>query len=197
MSKQELEHLLLSVTPQNMDDFSAMMSHMDTGALIASLDAGQHLTAALGASPDGPPPAQLWPSAESALDQSMGQFYQELDEFPQNNDTSTQHHVLPEPNISHSSNQASATTESEKSTQFICWDHGCRGRVFTNYSNLRRHCREQSETPEKTTCERCGQQFSRPAAKARHQDRGRCKKSATTRHHAPVLLSRDGAPTGL
>jgi hypothetical protein len=193
-SGQGFKHML-SITPPrpDVDAFGGMTNHVNADALVvASINAG-YLTAGLESLPQASPNEQLWSAAESASTQ--------VDDYPQSVGTSVyqnaQYHIHPESSPPESSTQHAASNGSEEQTQFICWDHGCQGRVFTTYSNLRRHCREQSETPEKTTCEGCGRQFSRPAAKTRHQDRGRCKRPAITGHYAPVLLSRGCAAPAL
>jgi hypothetical protein len=195
---------MLSITPPRRDTnvFGGMTKHMNADALVASIDAA-YLTAGLESLPQASPDEQLqlWSAAESASTQSEASFHKEMDGHPQSIGTSkyqnAQYHIHTESSPPESSTQHAASDGSEEQTRFICWDHGCQGRVFTTYSNLRRRCRKRSETPEKTTCEGCGRQFSRPAAKTRHQDRGRCKRSATTGHYAPVLLSRGRAPPAL
>jgi hypothetical protein len=172
-SEQGFEHMLMSITPRDMGAFSAMMMHTDADTPAISHDA-MHLTANLKSLAAAN--TRMWSSAESAHDHRNNH----QQSISMSACQSTRYHLQPRSSLSHLSTQHSASANSEEPTQFICWDHGCQGRVFINYSNLRRHCREQSETAEKTICEGCGRQFSRHAAKERHRDRGRCKKSSAS-----------------
>jgi hypothetical protein len=49
-----------------------------------------------------------------------------------------------------------------------CWDHGCRGRQFSNPSNLSRHRREKSRSTVVAPCPRCRKPFTRTTARKRH-----------------------------
>lgn len=55
-----------------------------------------------------------------------------------------------------------------------CWDHGCNGRKFTTFSNLLRHQREASGVSSKSTCPRCGAEFTRATARNAHVTEGKC-----------------------
>lgn len=46
-----------------------------------------------------------------------------------------------------------------------CWEHGCNGRQFSTFSNLLRHQREKSGKAQKSTCDRCGAEFTRTTAR--------------------------------
>jgi hypothetical protein len=50
----------------------------------------------------------------------------------------------------------------------ICWEHGCNGKVFSSWSNLRRHERERASQAPRCYCPRCGAYFSRTTARNQH-----------------------------
>nr|POF04276.1 hypothetical protein CFP56_22031 [Quercus suber] len=50
----------------------------------------------------------------------------------------------------------------------MCFEHGCSGRVFSSWSNLRRHQRERSRQASQCFCPRCGAHFSRTTARKQH-----------------------------
>jgi hypothetical protein len=56
-----------------------------------------------------------------------------------------------------------------------CWEHGCNGRQFSTFSNLLRHQREKSGTASKSTCPRCGAEFTRTTARNGHMAHDKCK----------------------
>ncbi|KAJ5162338.1 hypothetical protein N7492_007730 [Penicillium capsulatum] len=58
----------------------------------------------------------------------------------------------------------------------ICWDHGCNGKVFSSWSNLRRHQRERASQAPKCYCPRCGAHFSRTTARNQHLAKMSCKR---------------------
>jgi hypothetical protein len=58
-----------------------------------------------------------------------------------------------------------------------CWEHGCRGRKFTNRSNLNRHCREKAAR--RWGCDDCGAKFTRRSAQIIHIVQRRCQPSKT------------------
>ena len=58
----------------------------------------------------------------------------------------------------------------------ICWDHGCNGKVFSSWSNLRRHQRERACQAPKCYCPRCGAHFSRTTARNQHLANMSCKR---------------------
>lgn len=58
----------------------------------------------------------------------------------------------------------------------ICWDHGCNGKVFSSWSNLRRHQRERACKAPKCYCPRCGAHFSRTTARNQHLANMSCKR---------------------
>ncbi|KAI8633158.1 hypothetical protein F5Y19DRAFT_490358 [Xylariaceae sp. FL1651] len=62
-----------------------------------------------------------------------------------------------------------------KDTPIQCYLHNCGGRTFSCLSNYRRHCKEKDGVQEKVACPRCGQTFSRKAARKLHLDKDRCK----------------------
>lgn len=83
-------------------------------------------------------------------------------------------------------------------TKSICWDHGCNGRVFSTFSDLHRHQRERAGTYIKSTCHRCGAEFTRITALKRHQQFDMCqarilgkRKTITPTKSEEVLLSRE------
>ena len=56
-----------------------------------------------------------------------------------------------------------------------CWEHGCKGRQFSTFSNLLRHQREKSGTASKSMCPRCGAEFTRTTARNGHVAHDKCK----------------------
>lgn len=50
----------------------------------------------------------------------------------------------------------------------VCWEHGCQGRVFSSWSNLRRHQREKARQEPACYCPRCGAYFSRTSGRDQH-----------------------------
>ncbi|KAI1672779.1 PAT1 domain containing protein [Pyrenophora tritici-repentis] len=56
-----------------------------------------------------------------------------------------------------------------------CWEHGCNGRQFSTFSNLLRHQREKSGTASKSSCPRCGAEFTRTTARNGHMAHDKCK----------------------
>jgi hypothetical protein len=61
-----------------------------------------------------------------------------------------------------------------------CWEHGCNGRQFSTFSNLKRHQREKSGAGAKSYCPRCGADFTRNTARNLHIEK--CKSGE---HPAP------------
>nr|POE96953.1 hypothetical protein CFP56_63778 [Quercus suber] len=57
-----------------------------------------------------------------------------------------------------------------------CWEHGCNGRQFSTFSNLLRHQREKSGTASKSSCPRCGAEFTRTTARNGHLAHDKCTK---------------------
>ncbi|CAI6338412.1 unnamed protein product [Periconia digitata] len=64
-----------------------------------------------------------------------------------------------------------------------CWEHGCNGRQFSTFSNLLRHQREKSGTATKSTCPRCGAEFTRTTARNGHMAHEKCKPRRTSDSH--------------
>ena len=86
----------------------------------------------------------------------------------------------PLPNLS--SNQSSGPQSSGVMPRILnsrpkpqCWEHGCNGRQFSTFSNLFRHQREKSGTAAKSTCPRCGAEFTRTTARNGHMAHEKCK----------------------
>lgn len=50
----------------------------------------------------------------------------------------------------------------------VCWEHGCQGRLFSSWSNLRRHQREKARQEPACYCPRCGAYFSRTSSRDQH-----------------------------
>ncbi|GAD98457.1 hypothetical protein TSTA_125090 [Paecilomyces variotii No. 5] len=50
----------------------------------------------------------------------------------------------------------------------VCWEHGCQGRLFSSWSNLRRHQREKARQEPACYCPRCGAYFSRTSGRDQH-----------------------------
>ena len=76
-----------------------------------------------------------------------------------------------------------AISESQASTASIkgdtkaqCWDHGCNGRVFSTWSNLKRHQKEKSGQAKKVLCPQCGGEFTRVTARDTHLAKGSCNR---------------------
>lgn len=80
--------------------------------------------------------------------------------------------------------EAPAATQAQQAQddddQPRCWDHGCNGRVFANWSNLNRHRREKE--PTRFNCEKCGMQFTRRSALETHTTQDRCSTTRRPRH---------------
>lgn len=49
-----------------------------------------------------------------------------------------------------------------------CWEHGCKGRQFSSYSNLSRHQREKSGLTVVASCSWCRTTFTRTTARDKH-----------------------------
>jgi len=62
---------------------------------------------------------------------------------------------------------------------FVCWEHGCNGRQFSAFKNLRRHQREKGGMA-KPQCSRCGAEFTRPHARNYHVQNHICSKNKVT-----------------
>ena len=56
-----------------------------------------------------------------------------------------------------------------------CWDHGCKGRAFSTFSNLLRHKREKVGISTKFPCPNCGAAFTRITARDGHLAHDKCK----------------------
>jgi hypothetical protein len=56
----------------------------------------------------------------------------------------------------------------------VCWKHGCQGRVFSSWSNLRRHQREKAREEPACYCPRCGAYFSRVSGRNQHLANSSC-----------------------
>jgi hypothetical protein len=69
-----------------------------------------------------------------------------------------------------------------------CWQHGCRGRTFTSFSNYRRHVKEKEGKIKKVTCPRCGQQFARASGRNIHYAQRRCKITLFDANGVPVKV---------
>ncbi|KAH8897935.1 hypothetical protein GQ53DRAFT_742768 [Thozetella sp. PMI_491] len=50
-----------------------------------------------------------------------------------------------------------------------CWDHGCHGRLFSNWSNLVRHQREKAALEARSTCRQCNTKFKRARGLVSHR----------------------------
>ncbi|KAI1252089.1 hypothetical protein MGN70_006661 [Eutypa lata] len=57
-----------------------------------------------------------------------------------------------------------------------CWEHGCNGRVFSTWSNLKRHQKEKSGSAKKVLCPQCGGEFTRVTARDTHLAKGSCNR---------------------
>lgn len=57
-----------------------------------------------------------------------------------------------------------------------CWEHGCNGRVFSTWSNLKRHQKEKSGNAKKVLCPQCGGEFTRVTARDTHLAKGSCNR---------------------
>jgi hypothetical protein len=66
-------------------------------------------------------------------------------------------------------------THTRSTPRLQCWQHGCRGRTFTSFSNYRRHVKEKEGKKKKAVCSRCGQQFARTSGRNIHYAQRRCK----------------------
>ena len=74
-------------------------------------------------------------------------------------------------------NESQAPTTSTKGdTKAQCWDHGCNGRVFSTWSNLKRHQKAKSGQAKKVLCPQCGGEFTRVTARDTHLAKGSCNR---------------------
>lgn len=94
------------------------------------------------------------------------------------------HHSFSYPPTPHSlrSNHPQDVLHSLDQSQFVaerpkhqCWDHGCNGRQFSTFSNLLRHQREKSGAATKSSCPRCGAEFTRTTARNGHMLNEKCR----------------------
>ncbi|TID14229.1 Actin-related protein 4 [Venturia nashicola] len=63
-----------------------------------------------------------------------------------------------------------------------CYEHGCNGRLYSNFSNLLRHQREKSGKAKKVRCTKCGKLFTRSTAMKSHMMNKKCKRESGSRH---------------
>lgn len=65
-------------------------------------------------------------------------------------------------------------TANYQSSDLQCWEHGCNGRLFSNKSNFKRHCKEQSRRRPAHHCPYCNAYFSRTSARDLHMLKRSC-----------------------
>ncbi|RYP53994.1 hypothetical protein DL768_001144 [Monosporascus sp. mg162] len=84
--------------------------------------------------------------------------------------------VWDEPNelMRTTTNESPAAPKDEAKAQ--CWEHGCNGRVFSTFSNLKRHQKEKSGNAKKVLCPQCGGEFTRVTARDTHLAKGSCNR---------------------
>jgi hypothetical protein len=70
--------------------------------------------------------------------------------------------------------ESQPTTASNGKAQ--CWEHGCNGRQFSTWSNLKRHQKEKSGKTKKVLCPQCGGEFTRNTARDTHLAKGSCNR---------------------
>ncbi|KAE8375462.1 hypothetical protein BDV26DRAFT_267856 [Aspergillus bertholletiae] len=82
------------------------------------------------------------------------------------------------PNLGPSTTQAdnSESPNSPKLETFRCWEPCCKGRVFSNRSNLIRHQRERKGESAKLRCSFCDAVFLRSSARNAHEAARRCRR---------------------
>lgn len=77
------------------------------------------------------------------------------------------------PNPNEHPQQPSSSAGSGKAQ---CWEHGCNGRIFSTWSNLKRHQKEKSGKTKKVLCPQCGGEFTRNTARDTHLAKGSCNR---------------------
>ena len=82
--------------------------------------------------------------------------------------------VLPE--SSGTSSGAATDNGTAADNENRCWDHGCNGKKFLNYSNLVRHRRENGSARPRFICPMCGAYFSRSTARNQHLEKKSCNR---------------------
>ncbi|KAL2844752.1 hypothetical protein BJY01DRAFT_185870 [Aspergillus pseudoustus] len=64
----------------------------------------------------------------------------------------------------------------QKSEIYRCWESCCKGRIFSNRSNLIRHQRERKGESAKLRCSFCDAVFLRSSARNAHEAARRCRR---------------------
>ncbi|KAJ5031183.1 hypothetical protein PSV08DRAFT_386718 [Bipolaris maydis] len=131
------------------------------------------------------PPPQLYPPSSYAV----SDYHPLPTMYPPNNTTPATYAAYDSPSSAPVSSASVPALSSSPSTQGNpvmprvinsrpkpqCWEHGCNGRQFSTFSNLLRHQREKSGTASKSTCPRCGAEFTRTTARNGHMAHDKCK----------------------
>ncbi|USP73249.1 uncharacterized protein yc1106_00523 [Curvularia clavata] len=131
------------------------------------------------------PPPQLYPPSSYAV----SEYHPLPTMYPPTNTAPTAYPAYDSPPSAPASNASVPALSSSPSTQGNtvmprvinsrpkpqCWEHGCNGRQFSTFSNLLRHQREKSGTASKSTCPRCGAEFTRTTARNGHMAHDKCK----------------------
>lgn len=81
-----------------------------------------------------------------------------------------------EPMNNGTGSEGQATTTAKGEVKAQCWEHGCNGRVFSTWSNLKRHQKEKSGNAKKVLCPQCGGEFTRVTARDTHLAKGSCNR---------------------
>ncbi|KAK7756979.1 hypothetical protein SLS62_000995 [Diatrype stigma] len=82
----------------------------------------------------------------------------------------------PMSNTNSNESQATSTMTAKGEGKAQCWEHGCNGRVFSTWSNLKRHQKEKSGNAKKVLCPQCGGEFTRVTARDTHLAKGSCNR---------------------
>lgn len=81
-------------------------------------------------------------------------------------DSQPQLALMPEEPIMSTSHSSESQPQGKETP--VCWEHGCQGRVFSSWSNLRRHQKEKTRQEPACYCPRCGAYFSRTSGRNQH-----------------------------
>ncbi|KAJ6027471.1 uncharacterized protein N7446_003936 [Penicillium canescens] len=68
-------------------------------------------------------------------------------------------------------------SKEKRQTANVCWEGDCKGRVYSNFSNLLRHQRERHGESDKVSCTLCGSKFTRTTARNVHERNEVCSRS--------------------
>ncbi len=105
----------------------------------------------------------------------MSSPYTAWDE-PSETMSTTSHNHNNHNNHDHNNSRTEGHATPKGETKAQCWEHGCNGRVFSTWSNLKRHQKEKSGNAKKVLCPQCGGEFTRVTARDTHLAKGSCNR---------------------